>query len=59
MTTLGFQLIFAGSTDPSFKIKRSQQQATAIQNKWDARKQRRRFVQEVSCSDVQQNRKKI
>lgn len=59
MTTLGFQLIFAGSADPSFKMKRSQQQATAIQNKWDARQQRRRLAQEVNSSDVQQNCKKI
>lgn len=59
MTTLGFQLIFAGSADPSFKMKRNQQQATAIQNKWDARKQRRNLIQKVNLSKACQKTKKI
>lgn len=59
MTTLGFQLIFAGSVDPSFKMKRSQQQAAAIQNKWDARTQRRKLVQAVDYSEACEKPKKI
>lgn len=59
MKSLNFQLIFAGCAPPTFKQKRSQQHARAIQNKWDARQQRRRLAQEVNSSDVQQNCKKI
>ena len=59
MRTLGFKLIFAGSDYPSWKAKRSRQQAQAIQNKWDARKQPHRLVKEVNSSDVCENHRKI
>lgn len=59
MKKLGFQLIFAGSDDPSWKARRSRQHVHAIQNKWDARKQNRRLMQEVHSLNACENRKKI
>jgi len=58
MRALGFQLIFA-STAPFSKKNRSRQYAVVVQNKWDARKQRRVLVHELNPSIACKNLKKI
>lgn len=57
MKKLKFEIIFASSYDP--KWKRGFQQATAIQNRWSARKQQRVLEQEVAQCDTYKIPKKI